>query len=160
MPYHKAIKRKNNHNIKNGRIYNASILQKFRLSSTRTAACTAAAVWKPARNRSSERGVPMNQSEKRQFLIHELLKEAPEFQGLSVPADSQGQKQLLRGLMNIRPSRKISPEFLEIQDSYLAAEIAVKTVENYCEETGNPIKVIFNVFKDEDFIIYRNILTT
>ena len=37
----------------------------------------------------------MNQSEKRQFLIHELLKEAPEFQGLSVPADSQGQKQLL-----------------------------------------------------------------
>ena len=31
----------------------------------------------------------MNQSEKRQFLIHELLKEAPEFQGLSVPADSQ-----------------------------------------------------------------------
>lgn len=62
--------------------------------------------------------------------------------------------------MNIRPSRKISPEFLEIQDSYLAAEIAVKTVENYCEETGNPIKVIFNVFKDEDFIIYRNILTT
>ena len=102
----------------------------------------------------------MNQSEKRQFLIHELLKEAPEFQGLSVPADSQGQKQLLRRLMNIRPSRKISPKFLEIQDSYLAAEIAVKTVENYCEETGNPIKVIFNVFKDEDFIIYRNILTT
>ena len=56
----------------------------------------------------------MNQSEKRQFLIHELLKEAPEFQGLSVPSDSEGQKQLLRGLMNIRPPRKCSREFLEM----------------------------------------------
>ena len=40
-----------------------------------------------------------------------------------------------------------------------AAEIAVETVENYLKETGYPIKVIFNVFKDEDLIIYKNILT-
>ena len=40
-----------------------------------------------------------------------------------------------------------------------AAEIAVETVENYLEETGSPIQVIFNVFKEEDFIIYRNLLT-
>ena len=40
-----------------------------------------------------------------------------------------------------------------------AAEIAVETVENYLKENGYPIKVIFNVFKDEDFIIYKKLLT-
>lgn len=117
---------------------NVLILQKFRPLSTRTAACTAAAAWKPAQNRSSKRGIPMNQSEKRQFLIHELLKEAPEFQGLSVPSDSEGQKQLLRGLMNIRPPRKCSREFLEIQDSYLTAETAAKGITDFSELT--PLK--------------------
>lgn len=39
-----------------------------------------------------------------------------------------------------------------------AAEIAVATVRTYCKETESEIKVIFNVFKDEDFAIYRGIL--
>ena len=39
-----------------------------------------------------------------------------------------------------------------------AAEIAVATVRKYCKETESEIKVIFNVFKDEDFAIYRGIL--
>lgn len=39
-----------------------------------------------------------------------------------------------------------------------AAEIAVKTVRRYKSETKSDIKVIFNVFKDEDRIIYENIL--
>jgi len=39
-----------------------------------------------------------------------------------------------------------------------AAEIAVKTVRNYRAEKGSAIKVVFNVFKDEDYEIYRNLL--
>ena len=39
-----------------------------------------------------------------------------------------------------------------------AAEIAVATVRKYFEQTGNGMKVVFNVFKDEDFAIYRGIL--
>ena len=39
-----------------------------------------------------------------------------------------------------------------------AAQIAVETVRNYKEETGNGTEVIFNVFKDEDYTIYRDIL--
>lgn len=39
-----------------------------------------------------------------------------------------------------------------------AAEIAVKTVKNYKKETNSGIKVIFNVFKDEDDAIYHRIL--
>jgi O-acetyl-ADP-ribose deacetylase (regulator of RNase III) len=39
-----------------------------------------------------------------------------------------------------------------------AAEIAVDTVKKYKEETGSSIKVIFNVFKDEDERLYREVL--
>ena len=39
-----------------------------------------------------------------------------------------------------------------------AAEIAVRTVQEYKEETGSKIEVIFNVFKDTDYEIYRDLL--
>jgi O-acetyl-ADP-ribose deacetylase (regulator of RNase III) len=39
-----------------------------------------------------------------------------------------------------------------------AAEIAVDTLEKYKEETGSSIKVVFNVFKDEDERLYREVL--
>ncbi|MCC8060098.1 MAG: protein-ADP-ribose hydrolase [Clostridiales bacterium] len=39
-----------------------------------------------------------------------------------------------------------------------AAQIAVSTVKNYKEQTDSEIEVIFNVFKDIDLQIYRNIL--
>ena len=40
-----------------------------------------------------------------------------------------------------------------------AAEIAVETVRRYKAETGSEMKVIFNVFKDLDLEIYRQLLT-
>ena len=39
-----------------------------------------------------------------------------------------------------------------------AAEIAVQTVKEFKEENHSQIKVIFNVFKDEDLGTYRNLL--
>ena len=39
-----------------------------------------------------------------------------------------------------------------------AAEIAVETVRKFQRETGSRIKVVFNVFKDEDLAIYSRIL--
>jgi len=39
-----------------------------------------------------------------------------------------------------------------------AAEIAIQTVSNYIEHTGNSIQVVFNVFKDCDREIYEEIL--
>ncbi|MCD8096427.1 MAG: protein-ADP-ribose hydrolase [Ruminococcus sp.] len=41
-----------------------------------------------------------------------------------------------------------------------AAQIAVNTVTEYREQTHSKIEVIFNVFKDIDFQIYRKLLTT
>lgn len=40
-----------------------------------------------------------------------------------------------------------------------AAEIAVETVRGYKNETDSDIKVIFNVFKDQDYEIYNQLLT-
>lgn len=42
--------------------------------------------------------------------------------------------------------------------SQCAAEIAVETVTNFLGEAQSKIRVIFNVFKDEDYEIYRRIL--
>lgn len=40
----------------------------------------------------------------------------------------------------------------------IAAELAVQTVKNYKNKTNSKIRVIFNVFKEEDERIYRQLL--
>ena len=70
----------------------------------------------------------MNQSERRLFLIQSLLRENSEYRGMSIPADANSQRQLLRGLLNIRAPRRSSPDFLQIQDAYLQEEIAAKGI--------------------------------
>lgn len=62
----------------------------------------------------------MNQSERRIFLLQELLKEDPEYAKMQIPKKSEEQKLLLRGLMNIRPPKRVSEKFLEVQDVYLS----------------------------------------
>ena len=52
----------------------------------------------------------MNQSERRNFLIQSLLEESREYRGMQIPSDSTGQRQLLRGLMNVRMVKKSSAE--------------------------------------------------
>ena len=70
----------------------------------------------------------MNQSEKRLFLIQSLLNERPSCQKQMIPADSERQKILLRGLMNVRRAYPIGTEFLQVQDEYLQGETAAKGV--------------------------------
>ena len=65
----------------------------------------------------------MDQRERRAYLIRELLKELPQYREMELPRDEEEQKRLLRSLMNIRPPRSISPEFLKIQDAYLGEEV-------------------------------------
>ena len=70
----------------------------------------------------------MNQSERRIVLIRVLLNEHPEYQELRIPADADAQRQLLRGLLNIREPRRIGTDFLQIQDEYLQEETAAKGI--------------------------------
>lgn len=79
----------------------------------------------------------MNQQERRLYLIRELLQETQE-PFLTIPTDFLAQKQLLRGLMNIRPPRPISQSFLRIQDAYLQEEQRKKGIVSL--DTLSPIQ--------------------
>lgn len=70
----------------------------------------------------------MNQSERRYYLIRELLNENESYRDMRIPNKAEEQKQLLRGLMNIRLPGQINREFLQIQDAYLAEEAAAKGI--------------------------------
>lgn len=61
----------------------------------------------------------MTQEERREYLINYLLKEEIRIGRCKIPADKQGQEELLRSLMNVRPPKPIREEFLKIQDEYL-----------------------------------------
>ena len=77
----------------------------------------------------------MNQSERRLFLIQSLLRENPEYRDMGIPADANSQRQLLRGLLNIREPRRIGADFLQIQDEYLQEEIAAKGITDVADLT-------------------------
>ena len=61
----------------------------------------------------------MTQKERRIYLIKKLLHEQPQYADMEIPADGQGQKNLLRSLFNIRMPAPVTSEFLEIQNAYL-----------------------------------------
>ena len=64
----------------------------------------------------------MTHEEQRIWLIEHLLAERSHVSDVKIPSEEQGQKDLLRGLMNIRMPEPISDEFLKVQDEYLTAE--------------------------------------
>lgn len=70
----------------------------------------------------------MNQEQRRRFLIEELLRERPSCRPQEIPRDAEGQKILLRGLLNVRHPAAIGREFLNVQDAYLREELAAKTI--------------------------------
>lgn len=70
----------------------------------------------------------MNQRERREYLIQYLMKESASYKGVQIPNDENSQKQLLRGLMNLRSPGIISDDFLRIQDEYLKEIIAARGI--------------------------------
>ncbi len=64
----------------------------------------------------------MTHEEQRIWLIEQLLAERSDADDIKIPSDEQGQKDLLRGLMNIRMPDPVSDGFLKIQDEYLTSE--------------------------------------
>lgn len=70
----------------------------------------------------------MNQTERRMYLIRELQKDKSQLSPYRIPDDEQGQKDLLRGLMNIWMPKPLSEEYLRIEGEYLRAEAEVKGI--------------------------------
>lgn len=70
----------------------------------------------------------MNQTERRLFLIKELLSEQPQYQDIEIPEDHTEQRNLLRSLLNIRMPEPVDDKFLDIQDAYLREELRHKGI--------------------------------
>ena len=61
----------------------------------------------------------MTQDERLNFLVEEFKADSEEYKELSVPADSEGKRRILRSLMNIRMPKDLPDGVLKIQDEYL-----------------------------------------
>lgn len=61
----------------------------------------------------------MDQKERRQYLIENLISEQTRFHGMQAEQDEAGARRQLRALMNVRMAAPISKEFESVQDAYL-----------------------------------------
>ena len=77
----------------------------------------------------------MTQAQRRLFLIRSLLKEKPEYRNIDIPAELDSQRQLLRGLMNIRAPQNTDEGFLKMQDTYLQGENEAKGITDVADLT-------------------------
>lgn len=75
----------------------------------------------------------MNQNERQLYLIKYLLSEDKKYEKMSVPESEEERFRLLRGLMNIRPPKPVSEEFLEVQDEFLKEKISSKGITNIAD---------------------------
>ena len=94
----------------------------------------------------------MTQDERREYLIQYLLKEEIPFGRQNIPMDKQGQENLLRSLMNVRPPRPISNDFLKIQDEYLT--------ERNIERGITDVDTLAPVKSDSRLYIWQGNITT
>lgn len=70
----------------------------------------------------------MNQEERRSYLIKYLINENHEYRDMAIPKSADEQKQLLRGLLNIRMPALADHSFIEVQDTYLKEELCQKGI--------------------------------
>lgn len=94
----------------------------------------------------------MTHSEKRLYLIKELLSELPQYRNIEIPDNVDEQKRLLRSLMNIRPPHPIETEFLKMQDEYLGEEVIEKGI---TDSAALPVSPVNN-----RLILWRGDITT
>ena len=94
----------------------------------------------------------MTHEEQRRYLIRELLAEDAQYKSIVIPEDAQGQKDLLRALMNVRPPMPINEEFLTVQDEYLSAERDMEGVVD-----GNSLPPLRS---DERLVLWQGDITT
>ena len=78
----------------------------------------------------------MTQNECRRFIIEALLAEDSAHEAITIPAQSDDQRRLLRALMNVRPAAPLPDDVLQVQDEYLRREIAAKGIHNYLKATA------------------------
>ncbi len=77
----------------------------------------------------------MTQTERRLYLIKELLNEQTEYRNTDIPTNASEQKSLLRSLFNVRMPRPVTDEFIRVQDEYLQTITAEKGITDIADLT-------------------------
>lgn len=70
----------------------------------------------------------MTQNERLDYLVEAFKKDSVRYKDLATPSDTEGKRQLLRSLMNIRMPKRIAEEVLKVQDEYLSGRTEEKGV--------------------------------
>ena len=81
----------------------------------------------------------ITQKERSVCLIHRLQEEMPQYRGLEIPAEKEGQWLLLRSLFNVRPPYPASKDFLRVQDAYLSELIRERGITEAADLPGTKI---------------------
>ena len=68
------------------------------------------------------------QSEKLEFLVEAFKEDSGDYKNLKTPGDAEGQRQLLRSLMNIRMPKAMPEAVISVQDAYLKKRAAEKGI--------------------------------
>lgn len=95
----------------------------------------------------------MTQEERRRYLIEALKAEHKEYAGIIVPEDEQGQRDVLRALMNVRMPEGQTKEFFEVQDAYLKQRAQEKGITRL--EDLSPVSA-----QEPDLYVWRGDITT
>ena len=70
----------------------------------------------------------MTQNERLDYLVEEFKTDSVRYKDLTTPSDTEGKRQLLRSLMNIRMPKEMPEEVLKVQDEYLSGRVQEKGV--------------------------------
>lgn len=70
----------------------------------------------------------MTQEERLKFLVEEFKSDSDEYKNLEVPRDTEGKRQILRSLMNIRMPKHLPANVLSVQDDYLSVRAKEKGI--------------------------------
>lgn len=81
----------------------------------------------------------MDQQQRREFLLRFLLGENKRYEGKSIPPSPEGQRKLLRALMNLRPPKPVPEEVLAVQDDYLKERLSERGVASLSALLPSPL---------------------
>lgn len=94
----------------------------------------------------------MNQDERRLFLIRHLMNEDIRLRRLQIPDDVQGQRDMLRSLMNVRLPKPVNDELLMVQDEYLKLRNMERGITDACD--------LSPAASDERLFVWQGDITT
>lgn len=85
----------------------------------------------------------MTENDRLDILINTLIQESPQYRDLEIPENLVEKRNLLRALLNVRPPKPISDDFIRLQDIELQEQLTKKGVEVIEKDTAKRIYILW-----------------